>query len=203
MRGPRGGSRRSDSAGSEKVKDERADELKAARYHSMIIIILITMQHRFIQVLVFYVYQNSAIFLIYCYYVFFVGRARILSIGQQPPHFLKLLKVWNPFKVHVYWVRITFILCGWMYDITLNKYSKIAPFGCLLFLFWMLLYLEIFRIKYLWNRLRETILDTVNASLENDVKERYVSHGVHFQRQVMHRNPIITAFHNSKTDVSN
>ena len=92
MRGPRGGSRRSDSAGSEKVKDERADELKAARYHSMIIIILITMQHRFIQVLVFYVYQNSAIFLIYCYYVFFLWvlkhRARILSIGQQPPHFL-------------------------------------------------------------------------------------------------------------------
>ncbi|KAF6036565.1 KIAA1875 [Bugula neritina] len=56
------------------------------------------------------------------------------------------------------------------------------------------------RIRYLWNRLRETILDTANASLENDVKQRHVSHGVHFQRQIMHRNAITTAFHNTTTD---
>ena len=59
-----------------------------------------------------------------------------------------------------------------------------------------------FRTRYLWNRLRETILDTANASLENDVKERNVSHGVHFYRQIMHRNTIHQAFLNTKTNVS-
>ena len=58
-----------------------------------------------------------------------------------------------------------------------------------------------YRTRYLWQRLRDTILDTANASLENDAKERHVSHGVHFQRQIMHRNPINMAFLNTKNEV--
>ena len=57
------------------------------------------------------------------------------------------------------------------------------------------------RIKYLWQRLKETILDTVNASLENDAKERHITHGVHFNRQIMHRNRISMALLNSLTQV--
>lgn len=46
------------------------------------------------------------------------------------------------------------------------------------------------RTKYLWGRLRDTILDTVNASLENDAKERVITHGVHHLRQISHRHKI-------------
>lgn len=50
------------------------------------------------------------------------------------------------------------------------------------------------RVAYLWSLLRSTVTDTVNATLENDAKERRVAHGVHHLREIVLRNKVHQAF---------
>ena len=57
------------------------------------------------------------------------------------------------------------------------------------------------RPKYYWQKLRDSIRNTVDAVKRSDTEDKIVSHGIHFLRDICHDDALLCALYNKNSKV--